>query len=106
AAAGKATTKASAGVSAKTAASLQRIQRREGSKFPKEPLKMSDEYNAPSGPLDPRAMAMWGFSQTPKRRPMGRWPGAVKTTGSVFKIQSGQPTILNARSALSAALMT
>ena len=106
AAAAKPIAKASATASAKASASAQRIQRREGSIFPKEPIMVDGDSDALSGPLDPRAMDMLGFSQTPKRRPMGRWPGAVKTSGSVFKIQSGQPTILNARSALSAALMT
>ena len=51
-------------------------------------------------------MSALGFSENPGRRPMGRWPGAKKSGKNTYTIQSGQPTILNARSALSAALMT
>ena len=101
---------ASANVSARAASKAsdsrpQRIKRREGSIFPSEPMIVGGD-DVPSGKLHPRAMSALGFSENPGRRPMGRWPGAKKSGKNTYTIQSGQPTILNARSALSAALMT
>ncbi|HZM90937.1 MAG TPA: hypothetical protein VFF31_30735, partial [Blastocatellia bacterium] len=100
-----ASTNVSTKATGQASSTVQRIKRREGSILPSEPLIVGGD-DVPSGRLHPRAMSALGFSETPMRRPMGRWPGAKKSGKNTYTIQSGQPTILNARSALSAALMT
>ena len=90
----------------KAQASAQKFKRAEGSVFPKEPIVVEDQLGGDSsGPLNPRAMELLGFSENAKAK-KAKKARAQNKAGGVFQIQSGQPAILNARSALSAAIMT
>src|SRR5262249_30677339 len=68
------------------------------------PLITDSDSGTAGGQLDPRAKAMLGFSEKPKPRSKGHWPGATASSG--FAPQIGQPQNLNTRSALSAGIMT
>src|SRR5262249_21423378 len=63
------------------------------------PLITDSDSGTAGGQLDPRAKAMLGFSEKPKPRSKGHWPGATASSG--FAPQIGQPQNINVRRALS-----
>ena len=81
----------------------QKLQRRSGGILDREPIMVGGPESI--GPLNPTAMKTLGFKENPGPRKKGHFPKSKMDSGG-FQIQSGQPAILNARSALSAAVMT
>ena len=87
---------------AKDSGSLQKRLSREGDLFNREPFVV--DSGGPTGSLSPEAMSMLGFSKDPKSRKKAA--RLAKKNGGGILPQAGFPLTLNARSALSAALMT